>query len=74
VAGFDKFELAGAIHEVEDKEERLARITELYLEGSAQKKSSLIVAPTHAEARTIAAGVRAAMKKNGALSQGGSRL
>jgi hypothetical protein len=69
VAGFDKFELAGAIHEVEDKEERLARITELYLEGSAQKKSSLIVAPTHAEARTIAAGVRAAMKKNGLLAK-----
>jgi len=47
----------------------LARITELYLEGPALKKSSLIVAPTHAEARTIAAGVRAAMKKNGLLAK-----
>jgi len=53
-AGFDKLDNFGAIHEFEDKDERLAAIARTLLATRKEGKSSLIVAPTHAECRAIA--------------------
>jgi hypothetical protein len=66
--GLDKLEKFGAICQVEDKTERLAKIAELHLAALKERKSSLIVAPTHGECRTICGAVREAMKGEGMLS------
>ena len=66
-AGFDKLDNFGAIHELEDKAERLAAIAQTHLAARKEGKSSLIVAPTHAECRAIANAVRDQQKKEGLL-------
>src|SRR5260370_24706273 len=66
--GLGKLEKFGAICQVEDKTERLAKIAELHLAALKERKSSLIVAPTHGECRTICGAVREAMKGEGMLS------
>jgi len=66
--GLDKLEKFGAICQVEDKTERLAKIAELHLAALKEGKSSLIVAPTHGECRARGA-VREAMKGEGMLSR-----
>jgi hypothetical protein len=63
----DKLEKFGAICQVEDKTERLAKIAELHLATLKEGKSSLIVAPTHGECRAICGAVREAMKGEGML-------
>ena len=67
--GLDKLEKFGAICQVEDKTERLAKIAELHLAALKEGKSSLIVAPTHGECRAICGAVREAMKGEGMLSR-----
>jgi hypothetical protein len=57
-AGFDRLDNFGAVHEMEDQTERLAAIASLQLAARHVGKSSLIVAPTHAECRAIANAVR----------------
>jgi ATP-dependent exoDNAse (exonuclease V) alpha subunit len=66
--GFDKLDKFGAIQEIADDAGRLAAIAEKQMEALKAQKSSLIVAPTHAECRAIAGAVRQAMKDNGLLS------
>jgi ATP-dependent exoDNAse (exonuclease V) alpha subunit len=65
--GFDKLEAFGAIHEVEDKVERLEAIASQHIAALKEGKSSLIVAPTHAECRAIAGVVRDRQKREGFL-------
>jgi hypothetical protein len=67
-SGFDKLDQCGAIVEIEDQAARLDAICAKYLEATKNKKSCLIVAPTHVECRQIASAVRQALKKEGALS------
>ena len=67
--GFDKLDKFGAIEEIADKDARLAAIAQKQLEAIKEKKSSLIVAPTHSECRTIAEAVRSRMKEKGLLSR-----
>src|SRR5271166_3744563 len=66
--GLAKLEKSGAICQVEDKTERLAKIAEFHFAALKERKSSLIVAPTHGECRTICGAVREAMKGEGMLS------
>jgi conjugative relaxase-like TrwC/TraI family protein len=66
--GFDKLDKYGAIQEILDDTGRLAAIAEKQIEALKAKRSSLIIAPTHGECRTIADAVRQAMKKNGLMS------
>jgi len=61
-AGFDKLEAAGLIHGVEDTDERLEAIASQHLAAVRDGATSLIVAPTHAECRAIAARVRELQK------------
>jgi hypothetical protein len=46
------------IREIEKTDERLRAICDLHIGALKEKQSSLIVAPTHGEARRIAAVVR----------------
>jgi hypothetical protein len=66
--GFDKLDKSGAIKEIPDDAVRLSAIAEKQIEALKTKRSSLIIAPTHCERRTIAGSVRKAMKGNGLLS------
>ena len=66
--GFDKLDKFGIIQEIADETGRLAAIAEKQIEALKAKKSSLIIAPTHSECRSIAGAVRQAMKKKGLLS------
>jgi ATP-dependent exoDNAse (exonuclease V) alpha subunit len=63
--GFDKLDRFGAIQEIEDNAQRLEAIVRTHRAASQLKRSSLIVAPTHAECRAIAEAVREALKKDG---------
>jgi conjugative relaxase-like TrwC/TraI family protein len=65
--GFSKLAAFGAIHEVEDNVERLEAIANQHITAVREGKSSLIVAPTHAECRAISEVVRDRQKKEGAL-------
>jgi ATP-dependent exoDNAse (exonuclease V) alpha subunit len=67
--GFDKLDQYGAIIEVQDQAARLQAICQKYLEATKNKKTSLIVAPTHGECRQIATAVRQALKAEGVLSE-----
>ena len=67
--GFDKLDEFGVIREIEDETGRLAAITEKHIEAIKERKSSLIVTPTHSECGQIAKAVRQAMKSEGLLSQ-----
>jgi hypothetical protein len=67
-SGFSKLDAFGAIHEVEDTVERLEAIAIQHLAAVKQRKSSLIVAPTHAECRAISEVVRDRQRKEGFLS------
>ncbi len=55
------------IQEVEDQAGRLAAIAQKHLEAVREKRTSLIVAPTHGECRQIAKAVRQVMRNEGML-------
>src|SRR6516165_1563900 len=63
-----KLDAFGAIHEVEDNAERLEAITTQHMAAVREGKSSLIVAPTHAECRAISEVVRDRQRREGFLS------
>src|SRR5215469_12233610 len=69
--GFDKLDKFGAIREIEDNAERLSAIVSTHLAAAELKRTSLVVAPTHAECRVIADAVRAELKKTGLLPGAG---
>lgn len=56
--GFDKLEKHNAIVEIEDQGKRLEAICELYRQSKQSGKTSLIVAPDHAECRQISERLR----------------
>jgi hypothetical protein len=64
-SGFSKLDAFGAIHEVEDNVERLEAIANQHIAAAREGKSSLIVAPTHAECRAISEVVRVVRKRRG---------
>ncbi|HTD15910.1 MAG TPA: AAA family ATPase [Chthoniobacterales bacterium] len=66
--GFDKLDEFGAIEEVEDQAKRLEAIAQRYVAAIKEKKSSLVVAPTHGECRQIAKAVRQVMREQGLLA------
>jgi hypothetical protein len=66
-ADFDKLDKLGVIQEIAGDDARLAAIAEKQIEALEAQRSSLIIAPTHGECRSIASAVRKAMKDNGLL-------
>jgi conjugative relaxase-like TrwC/TraI family protein len=67
-SGFDKLDRFGAIQEIEDNATRLEAIAHKHLEAIREKKTSLVVAPTHGECRALAKAVRETLKKEGLVS------
>ena len=67
LAGFDRLDRLGWVLEVADGD-REARLAADYLRAMREKKSALIVSPTHAEGRKITAAVRDALRTNGLLA------
>jgi conjugative relaxase-like TrwC/TraI family protein len=61
--GFDGLDEFGAIREIPKFEERLKAICDLHLAALKEKQSSLIVSPTHGEARRIADAVRRELRR-----------
>lgn len=65
--GFSRLEEFGAIQEVEDHSERLKALSQRYLDAVKAGKSSMIVSPTHAEARIVADAVRQELRAAGLI-------
>jgi conjugative relaxase-like TrwC/TraI family protein len=66
--GFARLDRMGWIKEVaEDK--RHLRLADDYLAAVREKKSALVVSPTHAEGRAVTAAVRAKLKEEGRLGE-----
>src|SRR5206468_9755821 len=67
--GFDKLDEFGVIREIERTDERIRAICDLYIGALKEKQSSLIVTPTHGEARRIAAAVRKELRAQGLIEE-----
>jgi ATP-dependent exoDNAse (exonuclease V) alpha subunit len=67
--GFDKLDEFGVIREIPKAEERLKAICDLRLAALKEKQSSLIVSPTHGEARRIVAAVRQELRREGMIGE-----
>jgi ATP-dependent exoDNAse (exonuclease V) alpha subunit len=63
--GFRRLEEFGVIQEIEDQSERLKALAEIHLHAVKAGKSSMIVSPTHAEARVAASVVRQELRAAG---------
>ena len=67
-SGFSKLDAFGAIPRSKDNADRLEAIANQHIAAVREGKSSLIVAPTHAECRAISEVVRDRQKMEGFLS------
>jgi hypothetical protein len=67
--GFDKLDGLGVIREIAKSDERLKAICDLHLAALKGKRSSLIVSPTHGEARRIAVAVRQELRHEGLIGE-----
>jgi conjugative relaxase-like TrwC/TraI family protein len=65
--GFRRLEEFGAIQEIEDQSVRLRALAEKHLDAIRLGKTSMIVSPTHAEARIAANAVRQELKAAGLI-------
>jgi conjugative relaxase-like TrwC/TraI family protein len=63
--GFRRLEESGVIQEIEEDSERLEELAKKHLDAVRSGKTSMIVSPTHAEARVVASAVRREMKAAG---------
>ena len=57
------------IREIEKTDERIKAICDLHIGALKEKQSSLIVAPTHGEAKRIAAAVRMELRTQGLIQE-----
>ena len=60
--GIDELEALGWVHAVADSEQRLTMMAGEYADQVAQGKSTLVVAPTHAEAAVATSAIREELK------------
>jgi conjugative relaxase-like TrwC/TraI family protein len=65
--GFDRLEAFGAIAEVEEDGARLKAISDRHLSALQTGRTSMIVSPTHAEARVVAEAVRRELRTAGLI-------
>jgi hypothetical protein len=65
--GFEMLDKAGCITEIEDDSERDFVLVQKHLEALAQGQSSLVVSPTHAEAKNVADKIRSSLRECGAI-------
>jgi conjugative relaxase-like TrwC/TraI family protein len=67
LAGFDALDALGKIHEI-DLDERHEKLAENYLAAEKAGKSTLVIAPTHAEAAAVTENIRTSLRDEGTLS------
>ncbi|MCO8122892.1 relaxase domain-containing protein [Stieleria sp. TO1_6] len=67
LAGFDRFESMGKIHEV-DPDEKSKQIAGSYLDALDSGRTALIVSPTHAEGDEVTQEIRSLMRQKGRVS------
>lgn len=65
----DKLDSIGAVHEIEDAEQRYQAIADRYGESIANGNSTLVVSPTHTEGDQITQYIRDRLKQDGQISQ-----
>ncbi|MEO1525500.1 MAG: MobF family relaxase [Planctomycetota bacterium] len=68
LAGFDRLDEMGKIKEIGDGD-RQACLAAQYVEALGEKKSTLVIAPTHAEARSVTEQIRETLRESGQLSR-----
>jgi ATP-dependent exoDNAse (exonuclease V) alpha subunit len=68
LAGFDLLDQMGKIHEIAG-EDRHAVLAETYLKTVAKNKSTLVIAPTHAEGRAVTEKIREELRERKLLSR-----
>ena len=68
LAGFDMLDKMGKIKEIAS-EDRHAQLAETYLQSTGEKKSTLIVAPTHAEAGKVTEQIRDCLRSEEKLPE-----
>ena len=66
MAGFDLLDKLGRIKEIKD-EDRYQLLAERYLTARREGKSTLVVAPTHAEGHAVTAEIREVLKNQGLI-------
>jgi conjugative relaxase-like TrwC/TraI family protein len=64
VEGFDAIDAMGRIEEIADAGERYGRIAADYKQALDDRKSVLVVSPTHAEAKNITAAIRSELRES----------
>ena len=69
VEGFDAIDAMGRIEEIAEPEDRYRHMAADYLQALDDKKSVLVVSPTHAEARNITAAIRSELRDAGRLGK-----
>lgn len=57
-----------AVKEIADKSERIAALVSDYLRAVEERKTALVVSPTHKEANLVTAGIREGLKERGLLA------
>ena len=65
--GFQGLQALGWVREIGDADERCRQIAGDYLHALADKKSALVISPTHAEAAAITAEIRRQLREAGKL-------
>lgn len=65
--GIDTLERMGAVREIVDSEERNQAIGQSYFQSVNAGRSTLVVAPTHAEGRAVTEAIRAKLETEGLL-------
>lgn len=65
--GYNRLDKLGAVLEIPDDQERKQALADAYLESIAEKRSALIVSPSHAEGDEITQALRSRLKEAGHL-------
>lgn len=66
--GYQKLDKMGAVKEIEDAHERQNALADAYLKSLEQKRSTLIVSPSHAEGNAVTQSVREKLKTTGKIT------
>ncbi|APZ93414.1 MobF family relaxase [Fuerstiella marisgermanici] len=67
--GIDKLDDLGFIHEIKDAQTRNESLASDYADSIAAGKTSLVVAPTHAEREVVTSAIRSELKNRGLVSK-----
>ncbi len=65
--GYQKLDRMGAVKEIEDSKERQSALADAYLKSLEQKRSALIVSPSHVEGNAVTQSVREKLKATGKI-------